>query len=284
MFLHTIIIIYLYQYSFYDKIVNIIIIFRVILLKEKINLLNYIKFAIYQLIGFILSIPLLIKVKINPNKFESYYIFKFLQNHAKNSLKIVNINLTVLGLEKLPDEPVLFVINHSSMLDSFILMSCVDRPIGCIIADEPIWKNLPIVNKWAKLTKCIYIDRKNIKSGMKSIYKASDNILQGHSMAVFPEGDLTWIKNPNALISDFRNGSLKIAYKANCPIVPLVIKNSKYTYSGYKPIGKIKSIPVEVEFLDPIYDHIKDPNLKSKALGDEIKNKMIDAIKSFNIK
>lgn len=245
---------------------------------------NYIKFVIYQLIGFISSIPLLIKIKRNLNKFSNYDIFKFLQNQAKNSLKLVNINLTVLGKEKLPDEPVLFVANHSSMLDSFILISSVDRPIGCLIADEPVWRNLPIVNKWANLIKCVYINRKNTRSGMKSIYQAASNILDGHSMAVFPEGDLTWVKEPDALVSNFRNGALKIAYKANCPIVPLVIKNSKETYNGYKPVGKINSIPVEVEFLDPIYDHIQNPNLKSATLGENIKNKMIDKIKDFNIK
>ncbi|MGL6106781.1 lysophospholipid acyltransferase family protein [Romboutsia sp.] len=245
---------------------------------------NYIKFAIYQVIGFISSIPLLMKLKKNLNKFSNHEIFSFLQKQAKTSLKLVDIDLTILGKENLPNEPVLFVANHSSMLDSFILISSVDRPIGCLIADEPVWKNLPIVNKWADLIKCVYINRKNPRDGIKSISQAANNILEGHSMAVFPEGDLTWVKDPNALISDFRNGALKIAYKANCPIVPFVIKNSKETYEGYQPIGKISSVPVEVEFLDPIYDHIENPRLKSTTLGENIKNKMINKINDFRTK
>ena len=86
-------------------------------------------------------------------------------------------------------------------------------------------------------------------------------------MAIFPEGDLTWVKDPNSLIADFKPGSLKIAYKANCPIVPMVIKNSRSTYEGYQPIGKISSQNVEVEFLDPIYDHIENPKIKTVELG-----------------
>ncbi|MGL5348459.1 MAG: lysophospholipid acyltransferase family protein [Peptostreptococcaceae bacterium] len=241
---------------------------------------NYLKFAFYQIIGFLGSISKLLKIKKDPNSLTDTDIFIFLQEHAKKSLKIVNINLTIKGQELIPKEPVLFVMNHSSMLDSFIVFASVERPIGVVIADEPIWKNIPIVSKWTNYIKCVYINRKNAREGMKSITQASNNILAGHSMAIFPEGDLTWVKDSNALVSDFRNGALKIAYKAKCPIVPLVIKNSKETYDGYQPIGRIHSVPVEVEFLNPIYKHIENPKFKSTTLGDEIKESMIDSIRN----
>lgn len=247
-------------------------------------LLNYIKFATYQFIGFSLTIPKLIKFKKYPETFSSKEKFSILHNQAKKSLDFINIKLTILGEEKIPEEPVLFVMNHSSMLDSFILFASVNRPIGCLIADEPIWRNMPVINDWANIIKCIYINRSNNREGIKSIVQASKNILCGHSMAVFPEGDLTWVKDPNAIVSDFRNGALKIAYKAKCPIVPLVIKNSRDIYEGFKPIGKINSHPIEVEFLDPIYDHINNCNLKSTHLGYDIRNKMINKINEFKNK
>lgn len=242
---------------------------------------NYIKFALYLILIFLLAIPKLIRFELNPNEYSAEEKFSFLNKHAKRALSLVNIKLNILGKDKLPKEPVLFVINHSSMLDSFILVASVDRPIGVVIADVPIWKNMPIISHWTKLIKCVYINRENTREGIKSIIQASKNIISGQSMAIFPEGDLTWIKDPNALVSDFRPGALKIAYKANCPIVPLVIKNSKETYSGYEPIGKINSMTVEVEFLDPIYDHIENPKLKSIILSDNIKNKMINKIEDF---
>lgn len=247
-------------------------------------MLNYIKFATYQILGFTASIPTLNKFIKNQDNYTNTEIFEFLNKHANKSLKLVNINLNITGRDRLPKEPVLFVLNHSSMLDSFILVASVDRPIGVVIADEPVWRNMPIVNKWTKLIKCVYINRENNREGIKSINEASQNIINGQSMAIFPEGDLTWVKDPNALVSDFRNGALKIAYKAKCPIVPLVIKNSKETYEGYQPVGKINSIDVEVEFLDPIYDHIKDPKFKSSLLANNIKNMMINSIFEFNNK
>ena len=239
---------------------------------------NYIKFAIFQILGFLLSIPELIKLKINEKKYNSMEKFRFIESHAKRSLDLVKIKINVIGKEKVPKEEVLFVLNHSSMLDSYILVSSIVKPVGVIIADVPTWRHIPIVSHWLNMMKCVYIDRENNREGMKSIIQASENIKMGQSMAVFPEGDLTWVKDPHALISDFKPGALKIAYKAKCPIVPMVIKNSRGTYNGYEPIGKINSGNVEVEYLDPIYDHIENPKIKTKELAEMIKATMIAAM------
>ena len=239
---------------------------------------NYIKFAIFQILGFLLSIPKLIKLKINEKKYNSMEKFRFIKSHAKRSLDLVKIKINVIGKEKVPKEEVLFVLNHSSMLDSYILVSSIVKPVGVIIADVPTWRHIPIVSHWLNMMKCVYIDRENNREGMKSIIQASENIKMGQSMAVFPEGDLTWVKDPHALISDFKPGALKIAYKAKCHIVPMVIKNSRVTYNGYEPIGRINSGNVEVEYLDPIYDHIENPKIKTKELAEMIKAKMIAAM------
>ena len=91
-------------------------------------MLNYLKFATYQIFGFSCSIPKLNKIKKNPDNFTNKEIYDFLHKQAKKSLKLVNINLTINGKENIPNQPVLFICNHSSMLDSFILFASVDRP------------------------------------------------------------------------------------------------------------------------------------------------------------
>lgn len=245
-------------------------------------MLNYIKFALFQIFGFLFSIPKLIKFKINDNKYTTVEKFKFLKSHAKKSLDLVKIKINIIGKEKVPKEEVLFVSNHSSMLDSYILVSSIVKPIGVVIADVPVWRRIPIVRHWLEMMKCVYINRENNREGIKSINQAAENIKSGQSMAIFPEGDLTWVKDSNALISDFKPGALKIAYKANCPIVPMVIKNSRITYEGYQPVGKITSANVEVEFLDPIYDHINNPKVKTVKLAEVIKEEMKKSIEEYN--
>ena len=50
---------------------------------------NYIKFALFQIFGFLLSIPELVKLKINEKKYTSIEKFKFIKSHAKKSLDLV---------------------------------------------------------------------------------------------------------------------------------------------------------------------------------------------------
>ena len=50
------------------------------------------------------------------------------------------------------------------------------QPIGCVIADEPVWRSMPIVSSWAKLTKCVYINRQDNREGIKSINEAANNL------------------------------------------------------------------------------------------------------------
>ena len=58
-------------------------------------MLNYLKFATYQIFGFSCSIPKLNKIKKNPDNFTNKEIYDFLHKQAKKSLKLVNINLTI---------------------------------------------------------------------------------------------------------------------------------------------------------------------------------------------
>ena len=57
---------------------------------------NYLKFAIYQIIGFISSLPLIRKFTKNPHKYSSEEKFKFLKDQASKSLDLVNIKLNIL--------------------------------------------------------------------------------------------------------------------------------------------------------------------------------------------
>ena len=146
---------------------------------------NYLKFAIYQIIGFISSLPLIRKFTKNPHKYSSEEKFKFLKDQASKSLDLVNIKLNILGKERVPKEPVLFVINHSSMLDSFILISSTPKPIGVVIADVPC-SGLGVIGR-----------KKDIKYNMtlekiKSLVPLQREILEKAACYVKPGGVLIY--------------------------------------------------------------------------------------------
>jgi 1-acyl-sn-glycerol-3-phosphate acyltransferase len=65
-------------------------------------------------------------------------------------------------------------------------------------------------------------------------------------MAIFPEGT----RSKNAAMGEFKSGSLKLAFKADIPIVPITIRGS---YKIMEQNGfMIKPAHVEIVIHDPV--------------------------------
>ena len=78
---------------------------------------------------------------------------------------------------------------------------------------------IPLLSHWMKRLYCLFLNRDDIKEGLKTILKGIDQIKAGISMCIFPEG--TRNKDPKAPMRPFKEGSLKMAEKTGCAIIPL---------------------------------------------------------------
>lgn len=79
------------------------------------------------------------------------------------------------------------------------------------------------------------------------ILDAVQKIKNGVSIFIFPEG--TRSKDENVTLP-FHEGSFKIATKAKCPIVPVVITNSNRIFEDHLPW--IKKTHITIEYCKPI--------------------------------
>lgn len=161
-------------------------------------------------------------------------------------LKVAGCKITVLGKDKIPDEPVLFVGNHRSYFDILVSHNSIDQPVGFIAKKE--MEKFPFLNKYMKDIGCLFIDRDNIKQGLEIINKGTERIKNGHSMVLFPEGH----RNQTDGLLPFKEGGYKMAEKAKCAIVPMVLTGTDNMMES-NPHKKIKKGKVVIEFLDPIY-------------------------------
>ena len=109
----------------------------------------------------------------------------------------------------------------------------------------------PILNLWMKRVHCLFLDRDNIKEGLKTILAAIEKIKAGISIFIFPEG--TRNKVPGTFL-EFKGGSFKIAEKSGCPIIPVSIVNMSAIFEDHLP--RVKKTRVVIEYGEPIY--IKD--------------------------
>ena len=154
--------------------------------------------------------------------------------------------LEVKGLENVPkDRAVMFVGNHRSFFDIVINYSILPPLMGFIAKKEI--KKVPILAGWMKRMNCLFLDRQNIKEGMKTIIAGTEKLKAGISIFIYPEG--TRAKSDDAMI-EFKEGSFKMAEKSGAPIVPVAINNSSACFEDHFP--RIKKAHVIIEYGKPI--------------------------------
>ena len=168
-------------------------------------------------------------------------IFKFI-------LWITGAKVTVIGEENVPkDQAVLYVANHRSYFDILLTYSRCRDLTGFVAKKEML--NYPFLRTWMKRVYCLFLDRDNIREGLKTILTAIDQVKNGISVFIFPEG--TRNKGDELSLLPFHAGSFKIAEKSGCPIVPVALNNTINIFEGHLPY--IKKTHVVLEYCSPIY-------------------------------
>ena len=174
-------------------------------------------------IGFlILSIPILfvewIIGKFSPRTKEISSL-RIIQAVFKFILWEAGTKVTIIGEENVPkDTPVLYIGNH-------IVLSYSRCPIRTGYIAKKEMERYPLLSNWMRYLHCLFLDRKDIKQGLKTILTAIEKIKSGISICIFPEG--TRNKNKDELeLLPFHEGSFKIASKSGCAIIPMAMNNT----------------------------------------------------------
>ena len=173
------------------------------------------------------------------------YIEKCIKEWASFVVNKIPVNIKVEGLENIPKEACLFVSNHQSFIDIPVLLKVIPGVVGCVAKKE--LANLPVITFWMEQIGCVFIDRENPREGIKSILKGVENLKEGRSMLIFPEGT----RSKSSEMAEFKKGTLKMAQKTGVPIVPITLDG---TYKAYEHNGyKIKNADVKVIIHDPVF-------------------------------
>ena len=177
--------------------------------------------------------------------------------------------VTFIGLEKIPkDKAVLYVANHESFFDVILTLTKLPGMV-CFVAKKQ-FKKVPIFAQALSLYNTLFIDRDNIKQGLQTILKAIENVKNGMSVYIFPEGT----RSRDGKMNEFKEGSMKIATKSGCPIIPIAISNTANVFENHFP--KVTPVPVVIEILDPVIPADFD-NTGQKHLGKLCKERIEEA-------
>ena len=231
--------------------------------------------VVIVVVGFlILSIPVLIlewligkfapEVRDISSLRIAQYVFKLV-------LWITGSKVTVVGAENVPkDTPVLYIGNHRSFFDILLTYSRCPGLTGYVAKDG--MEKIPLLSTWMKRLYCLFLNRDDIKQGLKTILKGIEQMKNGISMCIFPEG--TRNKVPGAPMLPFKEGSLKMAEKTGCPVIPMAITNSADIFENHFP--KIKPANVILEYGKPI--NIKELSKEEKKFLGAYSQKVIQSM------
>ena len=175
--------------------------------------------------------------------------------------KICGVKLTVIGKENIPkDQAVLYVCNHRSYFDIILGYSIMPGLTGYISKDD--LEKVPLLNIWMRRLYCLFLNRTDMKQGLKTILKAIEYIKQGVSICIFPEG--TRNRGEEGSLLEFKEGSFKIAENTGCPVIPMAISHTADVILNHMP--KVTPCHVTIEYGEPIYPK-ELPKEQKRALG-----------------
>ena len=164
-------------------------------------------------------------VNLNKPPRDTNFFRALVKGFFQFALPLLRIKVHTTGLEKIPDdEPFLLVCNHIHDLDPAVIYYAVPDARLAFIAKKEVRQNLPFIYKALHKLSGLSIDRENNREAAKTIINATHLIKnKTNSVAVFPEG---YVSKSGELLP-IRNGSLKIATKAQCEIVVCTIWGTK---------------------------------------------------------
>ena len=208
--------------------------------------------AVFLIVFFILSIPVFliewIIGKFNPRA-RDISSLRIVQGAFKIVIFLSGVKLTVIGEENVPkNQPVLYIGNHRSYFDIVLTYARCPDLTGYIAKKE--MQKIPFLSRWMKFLYCLFLDRTDIKAGLKVILTAIDQIKSGISIMIFPEGT-RGKGNSDLDLLPFHEGSFKIATKTGCPIIPVCINQSSEIFEYHMP--RVTPASVTIEYGKPIY-------------------------------
>lgn len=209
-------------------------------------------------------------------KYDEEACYKLTQVMIEHVKRHGRIQTVASGMENLPEEGgyIMFA-NHQGKYDALGVMGAHDKP--CTFVMDAKRSHLFIANQLCNLLRAKRLDKEDIRQQVQVINDVATEIKAGRRYILFPEGG--YDHNHNSL-QGFQPGSFKIAQKAKCPIVPVVL------YDSFKPFeGKsFRPVTTQLCFLEPIpyesFAHMKTTEIRDMVVM--LIQNQLDSMESLN--
>ena len=169
------------------------------------------------------------------------------------SLENVGVLFEITGLDnmRVVKGPVVFIANHMSTLETFILPGIIQpiKPVTFVVKKSLV--DTPVFGPIMRTRDPILVGRVNPREDLKAVLtEGTKKIETGVSIVIFPQSTRSAVFHPE----EFNSLGIKLALKAGVPVVPLALKTDAWgTGKIIKDFGAIdKKKKVHFAFGEPI--------------------------------
>jgi 1-acyl-sn-glycerol-3-phosphate acyltransferase len=169
------------------------------------------------------------------------------------ALERVGVNIEITGTDafRALDGPCVFIGNHMSTLETFVLPTIISQFKEATFVVKQSLLDYPIFKHLMRSRDPVTVGRSNPRDDLKAVLEGGTARLKaGRSIIIFPQTTRTPVFDPES----FNTIGIKLAKKADVPVVPIALKTDAWGNGKYlKDYGRIvPSKPVHIAFGKPL--------------------------------
>lgn len=130
-----------------------------------------------------------------------------------------------------------FAANHQSAFDILVVYGYLPYIFKWLLKAE--LKKVPFLGQACQAAGHIFVERSNPIAAKQSMQKAVEQLKNGISVVIFPEGTRT----KTGKLGKFKRGAFLLAMELKLPIVPITIKGS------YERVKGLRTFPGTIEMI-----------------------------------
>ncbi len=173
-----------------------------------------------------------------------------------HALERCGVKVTVEGMEhyKKLNAPCVFIGNHMSTLEAFILPGLIQPYMNVSFVVKESLLTYPFFCHVMRSRDPVSVQRKDPRADFTAVMEGGvERLAKGISMIIFPQSTRMQHLDPR----HFNSMGVKLARRANVPIVPVALRSDAWGLNGcfglFKDQGRVSpEIPVNIRFGEPM--------------------------------
>lgn len=196
-------------------------------------------------VWFVISLPCALVVLILNRisvKRADRFVYPFVRLGLRMVAGATGCRIAIRGRENLPEGAALYVSNHRSIFDVIFFLPLIHGTWSPVAKKE--LARIGILRFWMNRVHTLFLDRTDLRAGVKMVTDAVNLLKDGTSVYVCPEGTRN---HTEGTLLDFKGGSFKIAIRAGAPVVPVTMIGTGDVFEDHFPKVRARNVTIVID-------------------------------------